>query len=358
MHINTTKTYKKKRFWAGILLAQFLLFYTFSKLKFAVSFFETLFEFQKKVHQLLFAWIPFSFGDLLYVLLGALLIHLIFKLLKKKTRSSGLLRILVVFNISYFVYQIFWGMLYFQTPIITKLPKIEITLEKRKTLALEYLEKAKSTRKLVQEDKNGVFVIKDLKSIQNEILNQQKTRPSFITDKRSSNINSFKPSLFKNIMSFTGILGYYNPFTAEAQFNAELPASYLPFTLAHESSHQFGFAREQEANFIGYLIGVDSKNTELKYSTEYFTLKSLLNSIIYEDEKFVKTALENYSEEMKRDRLNEKKFVAEHQGYLNDLFGFTNNLFLKSNQQEGSITYSYFIDLLVRYKSIKNPKSK
>lgn len=358
MHINTTKTYKKKRFWAGILLAQFLLFYTFSKLKFAVSFFENLFEFQKKVHQLLFAWIPFSFGDLLYVLLGALLIHLIFKLLKKKTRSSGLLRILVVLNISYFVYQIFWGMLYFQTPIITKLPKVEITLEKRKTLALEYLEKAKSTRKLVQENKNGVFVIKDLKSIQNEILNQQKTLPSFITDKRSSDINSFKPSLFKNIMSFTGILGYYNPFTAEAQFNAELPASYLPFTLAHESSHQFGFAREQEANFIGYLIGFDSKNTELKYSTEYFTLKSLLNSIIYEDEKFVKTALENYSEEMKRDRLNEKKFVTNHQGYLNDLFGFTNNLFLKSNQQEGSITYSYFIDLLVRYKSINNSKSK
>jgi len=50
--------------------------------------------------------------------------------------------------------------------------------------------------------------------------------------------------------------------------------------------------------------------------------------------------------------LNERKFIAEHQGYLNDFFGFTNNLFLKSNQQEGAITYSYFIDLLVRYKSV------
>lgn len=352
MVINTTKTYRKKRFWAGILLAQFLLFYIFSKLKFTVSFFENLFEIQKKIHQLLFSWIPFSFGDLLYVLLGILLVYLIIKLFKKKTRDLAIFRILVVLNISYFIYQIFWGMLYFQTPIITKLPKIDITLEKRKTLALEYLEKAKATRKLIHEDKNGVFLIKDLKSVQNEILNQQKTLPDFITNKRSSDINSFKPSLFKNVMSFTGILGYYNPFTAEAQFNAELPASYLPFTLAHESSHQFGFAREQEANFIGYLIGVESKNMDLKYSTEYFTLKSLLNSIVYEDEKFVKTALENYSEEMKRDRLNEKKFVSEHQGLLNDFFGFTNNLFLKSNQQEGSITYSYFIDLLVRYKSV------
>lgn len=245
-------------------------------------------------------------------------------------------------------------MLYFQTPVIAKLPKTEVTLEVRKALALEYLEKSKATRKLVKENKNGVFVCSDLSAIQQEILNQQKTLPSFICQKKSNDINSFKPSLFGKTMSFTGILGYYNPFTAEAQFNAQLPSSYLLFTLSHESSHQLGFAREQEANFIGYLIGATSKNSELRYSTEYFTLKSLLNSIVNEDENFVKTALENYSEEMKRDRLNEKKFITEHQGFLNEFFGFTNNLFLKSNQQEGSITYSYFIELLVRYKRM-NP---
>ncbi|WP_408091505.1 DUF3810 domain-containing protein [Chryseobacterium terrae] len=328
------------------------MFFAFSKLKFAVAFFENLFEFQKKIHQLLFAWIPFSFGDLLYIFLGILLIYLIIKLFKKKTRSNALFKILIVLNISYFIYQIFWGMLYFQTPIIAKLPKTKVTLEVRKALALEYLEKSKVTRKLVQEDKNGVFVITDLNTIQKEILDQQKKLPIFISKKKSSESNSFKPSLFGKTMSFTGILGYYNPFTAEAQYNSELPSSYLPFTLSHESSHQLGFAREQEANFIGYLIGINSKNPELRYSTEYFTLKSLLNSIVNEDENFVKNTLENYSEEMKRDRMNEKKFIAKHQGLLNDFFGFTNNLFLKSNQQEGAITYSYFIDLLVRYKSL------
>lgn len=346
------KSYHKKRFWAGILLAQFLLFFIFSKLKFAVSFFENLFEIQKKIHQLLFAWIPFSIGDVIYVLFGFFLVYLIIKSFRKKTRSNALLNILIVLNITYFIYQIFWGMLYFQTPIISKFPNTAITLEKRKALALDYLEKAKATRKLVQEDKDGVFMIKGVKSIEKEILQQQKKLPNFITSKQTDNINSFKPSLFGNVMSFTGILGYYNPFTAEAQYNTELPSSYLPFTLAHESSHQLGFAREQEANFIGYLIGANSANIELKYSTEYFTLKSLLNSIIYEDEKFVKNILERYSDAMKRDRLNEKKFILEHQGLLNDFFGFTNNLFLKSNQQEGSVTYSYFIDLLVRYKSI------
>ncbi len=115
-----------------------------------------------------------------------------------------------------------------------------------------------------------------------------------------------KPTIFKYVMSFTGILGYYNPFTAEAQYNSELPSTFIPFTTAHESSHQLGFAREQEANFVGYLIGVNSGNTDLKYSTEYFTLKSLLRFISDKDPKFVKSVLDNYSPAMKRDRAYEK----------------------------------------------------
>jgi hypothetical protein len=350
VRINRLTTYYKKRFWAAILVVQILLFYTFSKLKIVVSSFESFFEFQKKIHQLLFSWIPFSIGDVLYILLGAFLVYLIISCFKTKTRNSSILKILVLANIIYFTYQIFWGMLYFQKPIISKLPEIEITLEKRKSLALKYLEKCRQTRILVKENQQGIFVVSNISKIKSEILNRQTKLPAFISSKNSDEINSFKPSLFDDFMSFTGILGYYNPFTAEAQFNAKLPASYLPFTLAHESSHQLGYAREQEANFIGYLIGVNSGNIELRYSTEYFTLKSLLNSIVYEDEKFVETVLKDYSLGMKRDRAYERQFVLKHQGWLNDFFGFTNNLFLKSNQQEGSVTYSYFIDLLVRYE--------
>ena len=248
-------------------------------------------------------------------------------------------------------------MLYFQTPIIKKLSSQEKpTVENAKILAVKYLEKCKETRKLVTEDKNGIFVIKDLKSIQKEILSQQVKLPKYISDKNATHINSFKPSIFKNVMDFTGILGYYNPFTAESQYNSQLPHTYIPFTSAHESSHQLGFAREQEANFVGYLMGINSKNLELRYSTEYFTLKSLLNFVVEEDPEFVKKVLKNYSLPMKRDRAYEKSFILKHQGWLDDFFGFTNNLFLKSNQQEGSITYSYFIDLLLNYEKVQKTK--
>ncbi|WP_407848923.1 DUF3810 domain-containing protein [Chryseobacterium sp. KCF3-3] len=348
----TTNIYKKKRFWAGVLLAQFLLFYGFSKSKVMISFFESFFEFQKGIHQILFSWIPFSVGDLIYILLGVFLLYYLISLFSKEKRNHSLIRILMIVNIFYLIYQIFWGMLYFQTPIIKKLSsQEEPDMNKAKKLALVYLEKCKQTRQSVHEDKNGVFIITNLTDIQKEILYQQTKLPSYISDKKAPQILDIKPSLFKNVMNFTGILGYYNPFTAEAQYNSGLPHTFIPFTTAHESSHQLGFAREQEANFVGYLIGIHSTNPELRYSTEFFTLKSLLRFIVEEDPQFVKNILHQYSPAMKRDRAYEKSFVFQHQGWLDDFFGFTNNLFLKSNQQEGSVTYSYFIDLLLNYES-------
>lgn len=348
----TTNIYKKKRFWAGVLLAQFLLFYGFSKSKVMISFFESFFEFQKGIHQILFSWIPFSVGDLIYILLGVFLLYYLISLFSKEKRNHSLIRILMIVNIFYLIYQIFWGMLYFQTPIIKKLSsQEEPDMNKAKKLAFVYLEKCKQTRQSVHEDKNGVFIITNLTDIQKEILYQQTKLPSYISDKKAPQILDIKPSLFKNVMNFTGILGYYNPFTAEAQYNSGLPHTFIPFTTAHESSHQLGFAREQEANFVGYLIGIHSTNPELRYSTEFFTLKSLLRFIVEEDPQFVKNILHQYSPAMKRDRAYEKSFVFQHQGWLDDFFGFTNNLFLKSNQQEGSVTYSYFIDLLLNYES-------
>lgn len=241
-------------------------------------------------------------------------------------------------------------MLYFQEPLINKLQGTEPTQKKAEKLALLYLERCKITREIVSENTSGIFRIKDAKAIEKEISKGQTSLPKNINTKDPSSIEVYKPSIFKGIMSYTGILGYFNPFTAEAQYNSQLPDSFTPFTLAHESAHQLGFAREQEANFIGYLIGKNSENNDLRYSTELFVLKSLLSAINEKNPEFVQSILENYSTAMKRDRTAEKNFIEKHRGLLDVFFGFTNDLFLKANQQEGSITYSYFIDLLLRYE--------
>lgn len=338
------------KFWAGILLAQFVLFYIFSKIEIMVFFFDWMFEFKKIFHQSLFSNFSFSVGDAFYVLVALFLIYNIFQLITSKNRSKPLVKLLIFFNVFYFIYQIFWGMLYFQEPLIEKLETKDAKLEETKQLALKYLEKCKRTRSSVEEDEHGVFKIKNLKSVETEILSSQNEIPELFSNKYVTGINSFKPSLFGNAMSYTGILGYYNPFSAEAHYNPNLPNTHLPFTLAHESAHQLGFAREQEASFIAYFIGINSDNVDLKYSTELYVLKSLLNALVDKNEDFVEAVLDAYSDEMKRDRAFEKKFYEKHDGLGNVFFQVTNNLFLKSNQQEGSVTYIYFTDLLMRYE--------
>ncbi|MBP3839371.1 MAG: DUF3810 family protein, partial [Chryseobacterium sp.] len=204
----------KKRFWAGTLLAQFLLFFIASKIGPVLEFFVQFFDFQKRIHQNFFAAVPYSVGDAVYTLLAIVLIILLLRIVNKNTRNSYLLKSLVLLNILYFTYQIFWGILYFQEPIIEKLPVGEITLEETKALTIKYLELSRQARLSVEEDDKGVFKLRDITHVKTEILSRQERLPAFLEPTKPSNINSFKPSLFRGVMSYSGILGYYNPFTA------------------------------------------------------------------------------------------------------------------------------------------------
>lgn len=241
-------------------------------------------------------------------------------------------------------------MLYFQTPIIQKLNNKKIIAEEIKKLTIKYLNLCKNERAVLNEDKNGLPKVLDFARMKKEIINQQKLLPKNICSKNSVDIISIKPSLFRGFMSKTGILGYYNPFTSEAQYNPNIPSTQLPFTMAHEMSHQLGFAREQEASFIGFLCAHTSQIPELRYSANLYALKSLIKAVSYRDKRFAELILKSFSPKMKRDIEYELQFVNRNEGIVNDFFGVTNDLFLKSNQQQGSITYSYFVNLLIAYE--------
>jgi len=347
----------KNKNWAIILVAQFLLFYILSKIDFVINFFSNLFEWKKKFHVQLFSGLGFSVGDVIYTIVLLFLIVSIINLIRKKN-SLTLKRVLILINVTYFIYQCFWGMLYFQPLIIKKLSNKEVKINNSdlKNLTIKYLELCKHTREKVSEDKNGVFRINNIQNLEYEILSQQKHLPGYLNEKKTLEILSVKSSLYDGFMNYTGILGYYNPFTAESQFNPHLPSTNIPFTLAHEMSHQLGYAKEQEASFIAYLCAKNSNNIDLQYSGQLYVLKSLLRALSknINNKDFVLKSISQYSEKMQRDRKYELDFYEKNEGVISDFFGMTNDLFLKSNQQDGKITYSYFINLLLIYETKKN----
>lgn len=125
---------KQSFFWAGLLFAQFLLFYIFSKNEIIVQQFTTFFHFKKEFQNELFSHFIFSFGDIFYIIFIFFLLLFIFKSIKNSNFSV----LLIILNISYFIYQISWGMLYFQKPLYDK-NKVEISTKELEKLTLKYI---------------------------------------------------------------------------------------------------------------------------------------------------------------------------------------------------------------------------
>jgi len=247
---------------------------------------------------------------------------------------------------------LFWGFNYGKKTIKDAWNIEKIETGELKTLAEFYLENCRDLREIVKEDRNGVFK-PDLNDSQIEI-EMNKIRSRLIETYPELNFNSIeisnlKPSLYSEMFSYLGVLGYYVPFTAESQFNSKMPATKSLFTKFHETAHLWGFAPENEANFVGFLIGVKSENPAFQYAANYKALKSILNKIVWEDPAYVEGFLERYSEPMKRDREFEKLIQKKYQGTSDDAFSMLNEAYLRLNNQEGLASYGKFVELLVGF---------
>src|SRR5690606_21437063 len=160
---------------------------------------------------------------------------------------------------------------------------------------------------------------------------------------------NLKASLVSTGFSYLGVSGYFVPFTSEAQYNTNQPDTKLLFTKMHETAHQWGFAAENEANFVGYLLGQESENIELNYVSNYKAMRSILNRILLVDPVYVQVMLFRYSDGMKRDRNYEKEILEKYSGKGDEAFSFMNEAFLRLNNQEGLESYGRFVELLVGF---------
>jgi len=84
-----------------------------------------------------------------------------------------------------------------------------------------------------------------------------------------------KALILSRLASWAGVSGFYIPFTGEVTFNEDIPSFDLPMIIAHHKAHQRGYAREDEANFIGYIVCVNSTEPFVRYSGYLHALKVL-----------------------------------------------------------------------------------
>jgi hypothetical protein len=161
---------------------------------------------------------------------------------------------------------------------------------------------------------------------------------------------SVKSSLYGTPGDYLGFTGYYNPFTGEAQINTTVPDLLQPYIATHEMAHQLGYAKENEANFVGYLAAVSSTDTLFHYSA-YFDLFLYANrEVYYFDSVASREAVQQLILPVKEDIIELKKFDRAHRSFIEPAITWMYGNYLKmNNQPKGIHSYNAVVGMLIAY---------
>ncbi len=301
-----------------------------------------------------FGWLPFSLGDLIYTAVVLWVIYDIVWLLVKVYRKeysmqhakSGLLKYLGLMLLVYILFNLFWGLNYNRRGIAHQLALNveEVKLEELRWLADTLLKKTNA----LQQGNIRLLNAADKMIFKKTVAVYGNLKQDFPFLQYS--VPSIKPSLFGVLGNYMGYMGYYNPFTGEAQVNTTVPRWTLPFVACHEVAHQLGYAKENEANFVGYLAAKQSGDTAFLYSV-YFDLFLYANTELFiKDSTTARANLKRLADGVKKDLKELRDFQRRYENPLDKLVDVFYNNFLKLNEQPaGNRTYNKVILWLMAY---------
>ncbi len=164
----------------------------------------------------------------------------------------------------------------------------------------------------------------------------------------SSNV---KEIMLSEPMTYTHISGVYTYFTGEANVNVNYPDYVIPFTVAHEMAHQRGIAREDEANFVAFLVCLESEDSYIKYSA-YFNIFDYLFSALYRaSAEKAKEFAATVPNEIKRELAAYSEFFEKYSDSVAaDVSDKINNSYLVSQGQTAGVrSYGLVTELTVAY---------
>ena len=306
--------------------------------------------------RILFGWLPFSVGDIFY---GLIVIYLIYKLVdlvkrvRKKTADrnywlGGLKRLVIIVLLVYTSFNLFWGLNYNRRGIARQLnlttskvneEDLKAVMKQLMLRVNQYDSVGKLNRSLIANKKYLISgAISSYESLAKKNIDFNYKTPSV------------KPSLFSYLGNYLGYTGYYNPFSGEAHVNTTVPLFIQPYTTCHEIGHQLGYAKENEANFAGYLSAKNSTDPNFLYSV-YFELYSYGRPYLYYQDSLSLKKLDSCLQPgIKRDFRELKEFYLSHANPAEKVIDKLYSQYLKANEQpSGRVTYSEVIIWMVAY---------
>lgn len=260
--------YKKKLVLSFLLIAALLVVQLIFPhyLWMQAGYAKYVFRPYQSARNMLFGYVPFSLGDLLYfagaLVLIALFIRWFYFFIRFRTHKNYLVASLIntlnTFSIIYLLFFIGWGGNYYRQ-----------SLTKYWALGT-----ADSNQKMSIATFDDFLIerLNDLAPNYTAVPFPQVNQRAIayynqLTDRQTRHTGlKAKPSIYGYFMQYLAIQGYYNPFTGEAQVNRFLPSYMLPFVVCHEMAHQSGIAAEDDANLMSYALCISSGDKDFSYS--------------------------------------------------------------------------------------------
>jgi len=164
-----------------------------------------------------------------------------------------------------------------------------------------------------------------------------------------------KPVVLSEPWSYTHITGVYTYFTGEANINVNFPDYTIPFTAAHELAHQRGIAREDEANFVAFLVCINSDDPYIRYSGYLNMYEYVANSLYAADPDAFRQVRDTLPTAVRLEMTAYSKFFDKYRdNVVADVSQAVNDTYLKSQGTQGTRSYGMVTDLAVAY--YKNSK--
>jgi hypothetical protein len=313
------------------------------------------------VWRILTRWCPFSIGDLLYVLAGAWFLTGIARFIRnllhwRRDRLEWLvtlLRFTLIMVCIYGIFMLFWGINYRYNRLYKNfgIRPQEFSVGSLVRLCDTLAARTNGDHRILAgNDTLPAQHFLTFREIKTKVPINYSRLSQTMPELRYAYPN-LKPSMFGYLMNYAGVTGYFNPFTGEGQVNTTpMPVS-LPFTACHEVAHQLGFAAEDDANFIGYLVAATSPDAHFRYAANFEMFLYSVNALSYRDPHMADSLWNTLitpgvRKDYEADFAFYERFRTSVRPVLNDFY----DQYLKANEQtKGIRSYSEVISLLINY---------
>jgi hypothetical protein len=306
--------------------------------------------------RLLFGWLPFSIGDLLYVAVVILLVYRLVRGIRRLVRRQagrgwllrGVGQAVFVLLWVYVVFNVAWGLNYNRLGIAEQLglevkPYTTVELNELTEVMVEELNDLNGWAKMHRVDLGHTASLRAGAVRAYDSLAADDPRFAY----RGVSV---KPSLFSYPGLYIGFAGYYNPFTGEAQVNTMDPLFGQPYTACHEMSHQLGYAKENEANFIGYLAARSSPDPAFRYSVYLDLYIYAIRELYVRDSALAMGFKGQLAPGVREDLRELQRFNRKYENPLEPVIWNLYGNYLRANRQpHGIVTYSEVTAWLIAY---------